>query len=183
MIIIGYQGIGKSSLTERRVREFTHGVIDNVHYPADVYIDLESSQRYAEDGTYPEEWYKFYCNTAIHLSNIGFTVFTSTHPVVREYFKEITHGDHQCIYVCYPSLDLKEQWVDKLRERYNISKLPKDLRAYAHAKDNYEENIRVLEESGFNKIVINDIDYDLESVIRTAKLNKKKEMKLFASAE
>ena len=180
MIIIGYQGIGKSSLTEKVLKRITNGNLDG---PSAVYVDLESSNRYAEDGNYPEDWYKFYCKTALHLSNIGFTVFTSCHPVVREYFKEITHGDHPCIHVCYPSHDLKEAWIDKLRERYNVSKLEKDLRAYSYARDNYDENIRVLEESGFNKIVITDIDYDLESVIRSAKLKFKREMKLFSPGE
>ena len=71
MIIIGYQGIGKSSVS---------GADSGC-------IDLESSNFWNE-GVRADDWYIYYCNIALDLSKQGFTVFTSSHKEVREYLLE-----------------------------------------------------------------------------------------------
>ena len=70
MIIIGYQGIGKSTLAKNSLK----------------YIDLESGNFWI-NGERDEQWYKPYCNIANHLSAQGYTVFTSSHKEVREELK------------------------------------------------------------------------------------------------
>lgn len=58
MIIVGYQGIGKSSLAGRDKK----------------FIDLESGNFWI-DGKRADDWYKPYCKIAEHLSQQGYYVF------------------------------------------------------------------------------------------------------------
>ena len=83
MIIIGYQGIGKSTLANKNIN----------------YIDLESSNFFI-DGKRQENWFIIYCNIANHLSEQGKNVFVSSHEVVRESLKY----SKEKVVVVYPSL-------------------------------------------------------------------------------
>ena len=148
MIIIGYQGIGKSTLANKNIK----------------YIDLESSNFFI-DGKRQENWFIIYCNIANHLSEQGKNVFVSSHEVVRESLKY----SKEKVVVVYPSLKLKEQWLEKLQERYNITQLEKDYKALMNAKDRYEENIKELQNNDFTKIEIKDINYDLERILQQEK--------------
>ena len=143
MIVIGYQGIGKSSIAGRD-RKF---------------IDLESGNFWV-DGKRAEDWYKPYCQIAEHLSRQGYIVFTSSHEVVRKQLER----SREVVVLVYPSLALKNLWIDKLENRYWETSLDKDYKALMNAKDRYEENIQELEDSHINyKIVLKDADYDLEA--------------------
>lgn len=145
MIIVGYQGIGKSSLAGR----------DNK------YIDLESGNFWV-DGKRADDWYKPYCQIAEHLSQQGYIVFTSSHEVVR---KQLAHSS-EVVVIAYPSLKLKDMWIDKLENRYRDTGLEKDYKALMNAKDRYEENIKELMDSKFAyKIELSNPDYDLEAAI------------------
>lgn len=108
MIIVGYQGIGKSTLAGK-----------------DGFIDLESGNFWV-DGIRPENWYKMYVKIAVHLSQQGYTVFTASHKVVRDELKRY----NEKVVVCYPSLKLKEEWIKKLEERYNYTQLEKDFKVW-----------------------------------------------------
>ena len=90
MIIIGYQGIGKSTLAKNDLR----------------YIDLESSNFFV-NGKRDENWYIIYCSIAEHLSQQGYRVFVSSHEVVR---KQLENSKEK-VYVCHPRLDLKDLWI------------------------------------------------------------------------
>lgn len=144
MIVIGYQGIGKSTLAGRNNR----------------FIDLESGNFWI-DGKRADDWYKPYCKIAEHLSQQGYIVFTSSHEVVRKQLE----NSSEIIVVCYPSIDLKDEWIDKLEERYAISKSEKDYKALMNAVDRYEENIKELSESNrkYYKLTLTRLDYDLEA--------------------
>lgn len=147
MIIIGYQGIGKSSLSRSA---------SNV-------IDLESGCFW--NGNYRHgDWYVYYCNVAIDLSSQGNTVFTSSHKDVRDHFARLPKNE--LIAVCYPPLELKDEWIEKLRIRYEQTKLPKDEKALARAALCYEADIKDLKESPFDKIEIKSMFYDLHQLIR-----------------
>lgn len=143
MIIIGYQGIGKSTLAGK--------------YKC---IDLESGNFWV-DGKRDENWYIPYCQIANHLSQQGFTVFVSSHEVVR---KELEKSEEK-IYVICPSLDLKTDWIHKLRERWEESGLVKDYKAYMNAVDRYTENCTEIMESGFDFVVIDNMDYSLKEIV------------------
>ena len=150
MIIIGYQGIGKSTLAGK----------NNC-------IDLESGNFWFHDvETYQKvrhnDWYIPYCNIANHLSEQGYIVFTSSHEVVREELKK----SKEKIYVVFPSIKLKDKWIEKLEDRYNQTGLDKDYKALMNAKDRYEENIEELRKCGLSVFEILDMDYSLDEIVR-----------------
>ena len=146
MIVIGYQGIGKSTLAGRNNK----------------FIDLESGNFWV-DGKRADDWYKPYCQIAEHLSQQGYIVFTSSHEVVRKQLE----NSSETIVVAYPSIKLKDEWINKLEKRYEESGLAKDFKALMNAKDRYEENIRELGEYGHEcqvyRLIITEMNYDLES--------------------
>ena len=142
MIYVGYQGIGKSSISGK----------NNC-------IDLESGNFWV-DGNRANDWYKIYVNIAEHLSNQGYKVFMSSHKVVRE---ELNKRNVDFKVIC-PSLDLKGQWIERLQQRYDKSYLEKDYKALMNAKECYEENIEDLLQENYI-IQIQDMNYDLSDLI------------------
>lgn len=148
MIVIGYQGIGKSSLAGRNNK----------------FIDLESGNFWV-DGKRAEDWYKPYCQIAEHLSQQGYIVFTSSHEVVRKQLE----NSSETVAIVYPSIELKDKWIDKLERRYAESGLEKDYKALMNAKDRYEENIKELNEyaNGYQvyRLALTKMDYDLEAAL------------------
>ena len=95
MIVIGYPCIGKSTYA--------------VGHPYRA-IDLESSNFVKDDN-----WIESYCNVAIDLSRQGHVVFVSSHDAVR---KQLLKSDYEYVFVIYPALDIKEEWLERLHERY-----------------------------------------------------------------
>lgn len=138
MIYCGYQGIGKSTL----------GGKFNI-------IDLESGNFWVNN-VRVNEWYAIYANMAQHLSNQGFIVFTASHKIFRDYLNE--QGIE--FTTISPSVDLKDEWVKRLEERYNMTKLDKDYKALMNAKEKYEENVLDLQ-SEKNALIIKRMDYSL----------------------
>lgn len=145
MIIIGYPGIGKSSISNSDTR----------------CIDLESSNFFVNDKR-PDDWYKYYVQIAQHLSAQGYTVFVSSHKVVRDELKATNAED---VAVCFPNINLKEQWLERLFNRYKRTRLDKDLRAAMNVEQNYLSNIVELHDeaikNGWMMIAIGTTDYDL----------------------
>ena len=145
MILIGYQGIGNSTLALKENN----------------FIDLESSNFFYKDKRI-DNWYIYSCNIAAHLSKQGFNVFVSSHEVVRSRLKKYSK---EKLYIICPSVELKKEWIDKLKERFKSSKLGKDYKAWMNAEDRYSENIKELIESGINCVLINSMDYNLKEII------------------
>ena len=143
MIISGYQGIGKSTLAGK----------NNC-------IDLESGNFWV-DGKRSDDWYKPYCQIANHLSEQGYIVFVSSHKVVRE---ELMNSKEQ-VFVVFPAINLKEQWVKKLKERYEKTNLDKDYRALMNAKARYKENISELMLGNIKFYEITNMNYDLNEIV------------------
>lgn len=147
MIIVGYQGIGKSTLAKN----------------GNGFIDLESSNFFV-NGVRQNDWYIPYCNIAMNLSEQGYTVFVSSHECVRNYL--FFHADQARLVIVCPSLRLKDQWIEKLEKRYQDTGLVKDYKAMMNAKDRYEENIKELMNTvGFEILQIDTMDYKLSDVI------------------
>ena len=144
MIIIGYQGIGKSTIVK-----FSR-----------YYIDLESNNFFI-DGKRAVDWYKPYCKIAEHLSQQGHCVFVSSHKVVRD---ELKHSE-ETVMCCAPTLELKDFWIDRLAKRYEDSQSIKDYKAWKNAEACYEENIKDIADSGFPMIWIDSPDYNLSCKI------------------
>ena len=143
MIIIGYPGIGKSTL----------GGHNDI-------IDLESGNFWKGDNR-PEDWYVYYCNVAKQLSKQNYIVFTSSHKVVQEELKKCCES----IYVIFPSLALKNEWIEKLRIRYLFTESVKDYRAWKNAEQYYDDSIADLVLSGYQYYMIESMDYKLQDIV------------------
>ena len=148
MIIIGFPGIGKSTLACNDYR----------------FVDLESSYFKAPD-IRNEDWVVEYCKLAEFLSKNGSIVFVSSHKAVRDYIAKMrTNELVSCI---FPSKRIREQWIKKLEDRYMDSGLDKDYRAFIRARDHYVDDIRELyaEDDIPYKWIITNINYNLEEEI------------------
>lgn len=144
MIVVGYPGIGKSTLAGRDHK----------------YIDLESSC-FLVDGERDDNWYIPYCNIAEDLSRQGYVVFVSSHMSVRGRLSASLEN----VVAVYPSIDLKDAWIAKLTERYQESHSDKDHKALMNVVDYYEEQVHNMSVDGGipYKLALIGIDYDLEA--------------------
>ena len=148
MIIIGFPGIGKSTLACNNYK----------------FVDLESSYFKTPD-VKNEDWVAEYCKLAEFLSKNGGIVFISSHKAVRDYIVNMHTNEHvACV---FPSKRIKEQWIKKLEDRYMNSGLDKDYRAFIRARDHYDDDIRELySDDGISyKWIITNISYNLEEEI------------------
>lgn len=143
MIIIGYQGIGKSTLAGYK------GC-----------IDLESGNFWI-DGKRADDWYIPYCRIANHLSEQGYIVFVSSHEVVR---KELQKSEERVVAIC-PAVELKMGWYNKLQDRYLRTGLQKDYKALKNAEERFEENIMEIANSGFETVYIRHMGYSLKGIL------------------
>lgn len=148
MIVIGYQGIGKSTLSKKSFK----------------YVDLESGNFWVRNHRY-SDWVQVYVNIAIDLSSQGYVVFVSSHKAVREEISK--RRTDQAVVVIYPTLGLKDCWIEKLQERYDRTESEKDFKALMNASAMFEENIIDLqnEDPSFIKIPIQSENYNLEDLI------------------
>jgi predicted nucleotidyltransferase len=139
MILVGYPAIGKSSSPE--------------------WVDLESScfQVY---GQKPDNWEQMYVNVAETLDYQNLVIFLSSHKEVRNELQR------RCIpyTVVYPSLKLKENWIDRLCDRMETTLSDKDYKAYNRALNYYEEDIEDLMQEE-NRIELDSMDYNLEELV------------------
>lgn len=126
LIIIGYQGIGKSSFASSRNKA----------------IDLESSS-FRVDGERDDNWYVVYCRIAVSLAKQGYIVFTSAHQVVvKELTKYGNLDEDYSIVIVSPHHSLEIEWVEKLRQRWIAdTKNEKNYRAYKDAEENFQNEI------------------------------------------
>ena len=145
MIVIGYQGIGKSTLCQ-----FEKG-----------YIDLESSCFRRINGHRAVDWAETYAQIAEMLSRQGYTVMISSHLAVQK----ALYKSHEYVVAVFPALDIRDLWVEKLKNRWNNSGEEKDRRAYMDAAYNYDKEIGVLMESPFDKGIIENLDYKLFDIL------------------
>ena len=163
MIFSTYQGIGKSTLAKKDFR----------------IIDLESS---CYDKANPN-WFKDYVNTAINLYKQGYTVFISSHKVVRDYLLQHIENKNDYAMIMY-DINLEVYCLDKPAERFEKSCeeygqdsqiAQKNFRAYQNAGGYFEASyneIKEDEKNGLNVIWITDSDYDLNNLITSAESNK-----------
>lgn len=142
MIIVGYPGIGKSTLAQ---------IENNV-------IDLESSLfRNLSD-----KWYEVYASLAEDLSKQRNTVFVSSHSTV---IVELL-GRSEKVSVIYPSLNIKEGWIQKIGERLLEDPSMKNFRAYQRVKDMFEDDIKWLRCIDLPKAEIDDMNYKLVDIVK-----------------
>lgn len=155
MIVIGYQGIGKTSFRAKH---------ENC-------IDLESGlmKDPMNENKRWNNWAEIYCNIALSLSGQGYTVFVSSHKEVQDILAE----SDEDIVAIYPSTDIKNEWIEKLFKRYKQTQLEKDEIAWLDAKKNFDSEIALLEKSPFVRATIYNMDYNLHDILSHVKYNFK----------
>lgn len=146
MIVIGYQGIGKTTTAKK---------LNNC-------LDLESSMMKI-DGKRDENWFIPYGQIALDLSRQGNIVFTASHRIFREWL-EVNSNDTDRILCIVPALDIKDLWIEKLQKRWEQTNLLKDRLAFMNAKECYIENITEMYDfqNSFEIYQIQDLNYNLE---------------------
>ena len=145
-IIVGYQGVGKSALAFHHIQV----------------IDLESSNFFV-DGVRQGDWYKAYCNIARSLCRQGYIVCVSSHKEVRE---ELARKPAEKQVIVFPSLSLKEKWINMLSYHYERCDTSKNYKAWRNAVDCYESNITdLMKQQGFEHIEIPDMNYNLANLL------------------
>lgn len=155
VIYICYQGVGKSSTVNE----------------CDFFIDLESSNFKDENGYRTDDWYVYYVNLAFDLASQGYSVFISSHDVVRKrvsYMKDEYYPNID-IYVVYPSVELKDKWIERLEKRYDENPTKKNKIAWLNAKGRFSENIAEMKKDaddfGFDKVEIDTCKYKLIDIL------------------
>lgn len=144
MIIIGYPGIGKSTLS-----------IANGQY-----VDMESSQ-FIFSRVRPVRWAYFYARMAEDISRQGYNVFVSMHQEVVENLK---FSDENVVIVC-PALELKEQWIERLKTRWELDPSHKNYAAWQRAEKYYDMDIPATKTYPFRVIKIRHMGYDLGELL------------------
>ena len=153
MIIIGYPGVGKTSLAGRYNQ----------------YIDLESSHFNDVFEEKPSGWFIPYCRIAEDLSKQGYRVFVSCHKEVQEYFSK----SDEYVMVLYPAIELKEQWLDRVKRRFDNDTSTKNKKAMENVEKYWDTQINSLNNSPFeHKLVLKDMNYILDNEIDNFLLGK-----------
>lgn len=154
MIIIGYPGIGKTSIAGK-----------------EGCIDLESSNFFV-DGNRDGNWHVVYCNIAIDLHEQGYTVLVSSHEEIINRFRRyelLGILEYDDVKIVHPNLGLYSEWVARLRNRYNNDTTDKNEKALRRVEDFYYDDIEKLIYGPFENYQINSTNYDLLDVIKIIK--------------
>ena len=157
MIISCYPGVGKTKLAEMRV---------------DI-VDLDSSL-FKKDF---EHWEELYLKVATALSDQGYVVLVSAHEEVRKW---LLRNSKEKFGEIFPCAELYDEWVSRLRKRWEEDKTDENHRSYWRCKLNYYSDIRSIEKDfdrhydlkdpKASKVIqskIFDMSYDLEFIIET----------------
>lgn len=101
ILILGFPGIGKSYMAEKLKNE-------------KILISDSDSSKFDKN-----DFPKNYINHIIHLIEDKYDlIFVSTHEDVRKAISENSYiRENACIYIVYPSLELKDFWIKRLYER------------------------------------------------------------------
>lgn len=152
IVFCGYPCVGKTSIGGHYIH-----MPDNRWSPI---VDMETSLMRTEGWERPANWVQIYVNYVETLINQGINAFCSTHDVVRAELKKRNIG-----YVnVMPSLNIKDWWLIKLRDRWKKDPSQKNLLAYERAMEHYDEDIKGLQEDRYIEINVEG-NYDLSDVL------------------
>lgn len=153
-VYCGYPGIGKTSIGG----QWIFSKEDGYDHPI---VDMETSLMRSYTGERPKNWVVIYCNYVEDLINQGVNVMCSTHGDVR---KELDNRGIEYVNV-FPSLNIKQYWLDRLQQRWKDDPSDKNKAAYDRAMEWYDHDIEDLM-SNDNYIAISiERGYDLREVI------------------
>ncbi len=150
MIVIGYPGIGKTTISKSR---------NNT-------IELESSLFKDPDGYRQDDWYKYYCNLAVDLSYQGNTVLISSHSDVVSYLLLVST---EPLAFVVPMLSAHDWWIHKLKSQLDNDPFNKNYTAYNRVNKMYfndiSDLIRIVSSTTCLYWCIDNPDYDLDEII------------------
>ena len=156
LIIVGYQGIGKSSVCQ-------------VSRESDGIIDFESSLLKV-DGFRAADWYVIYCRQAVALAKQGYTVLISSHECVRTELAKYDQDGFNVV-IIMPHYSLQNKWISKLHDRYLNEPSDANYAAWKNAEEKFAQNIcELASDPNFGHIFIMDMHYHLYSMLRNLKL-------------
>lgn len=149
MIIIGFPGVGKSSVANpaHTSKRFTG------------YIDLESSNFPKTEG-----WENVYCQVALALSQQGYDVFVSSHKQVRDYLAMFQDVDD--IIEVFPEDYMHDIWIDRLTKRYNSTKEEKHKKALEYMSENYYSAVADMKNDNIERKIILDAESYIDDLDR-----------------
>lgn len=134
-IILGFPGVGKTFLKER--------------FKGSSFKVLDSDSSNFDKSGFPDNYIEYI------KSNIGKydLILISTHEAVRKAVAKSDIMDRAIVSICYPSLDLKEDWILRLANRGNGEPFLSLIR------DNYDQWIKDIEqETVFYKMILETKD-------------------------
>lgn len=148
MIILCFQGCGKTCLADK-----SKGIID---------LDSRIANRMCMvgNGKNIPNWPVMYVDTLLYLDKQGYTVLGN---ISRAIIDGLDHAKVK-FHIITPDTTLKEQWLDKLRTRYNTSKDGNDLAAWQMAITDFDYVYKDMSKRD-NVTFIKDMDYSLEQII------------------
>ena len=150
LIVIGYPGIGKTSAVENGI--------------SNCIIDFESSLFKVNDRKI-DNWCSIYCKQAVSMAKQGFTVLISSHKCVREELAQYDQDGFTIVTIA-PSYSLKDEWIDRLKNRYKANPCERNLAAWKNAESNFINDIsNIASECTFSHIFINSMDYNLKLIL------------------
>lgn len=153
-VYCGYPGIGKTSIGG----QWIFNKEDGYDHPI---VDMETSLMKSYSGSRPDNWVVIYCNYVEDLINQGVNVMCSTHSDVR---KELKSRGIEYVNV-FPSLNIKQYWLDRLQQRWKDDPIDKNKAAYDRAMEWYEHDIEDLMRNDKYIAIGIERGYDLKEVI------------------
>ena len=153
MIIFGYQGIGKSTLANRNTDT--------------IFIDLESSMfRTPMHPERSEDWFQAYGNIVYDLNKQNKFIFSACHQQIRDYIASEKDLKGVMSVICYPSIELREEWLYRLRQRWIDTQLPKDKAALDYAEASYSSSIKALDkDTDYDHLILTKMNYNLHDIL------------------
>lgn len=174
LIICGYPGVGKTSVggldhcIDLESSDFQMGSNDRIW--SIVYVRVTDISEVMANSNMDKEietlaipaWVDEYCRVGMSLADQGYTVLMSTHKDVITYLSKMSKNP---VVIFCPRLEWKTQWFERVRERYEETRLDKHRLAINRVRDHYDEDIIGLMNSGLPVYQPDLLCYNLNSHI------------------
>ena len=143
MIIIGYPGIGKSTLASNN---------------PEAYCYLSANDYKIYDNSV---WMDRYCQDAIDEEPYSDVVFVDYYDEVLDRLNETNSR----VIVVAPALDLRDEWVKKLLRRYQQTFQTTHYYDYSRVEHVYDKDVQYALENAREFYVIRNMKYKLHSIL------------------
>lgn len=142
MIVSAYYTLGKTTIANKSL----------------LYLDLDSiAFKWVRKGN--KNWIKTYCDLALYLEKQGYIVLVSVNPKIHKYLKQ--KANKYCI-IIYDD-KLRDDVVTKAEKRGTSQRTLNFIKNKFYVTNNKIKAIA--KKNNISLITINDMNYDLESII------------------